>query len=54
MLVRTFHGKLVEIKRCDYITNTDYYNKLFITKFNRTPQKKNAQVKNIISTILYG
>uniref|UniRef100_A0A6C0BVZ7 Uncharacterized protein n=1 Tax=viral metagenome TaxID=1070528 RepID=A0A6C0BVZ7_9ZZZZ len=54
MLVRTHNGDMKIINRNDYITNSDYYKKMVALKFNRHHVGKNNQIKNIISTILYG
>lgn len=54
MLVRSYNGTLIKINRIDYNTNSDYYKKIIMIKFNRQNFLKNNQIKNIISTILYG
>jgi len=54
MLVRSYNGNMIMIRRDDYVTNTDYYNKIIAVKFNKHIHGKKNQVENIISTILYG
>ena len=54
MLVRSHKGDIISVNRSDYITNTDYYKKIMQIKFNHHNVPENKQIKNIISTILYG
>ena len=53
MLVRTYNNKLVEIKRENFKSDTEFYQSLYSLKFNKKFIRKNDCVENIISLIVY-
>ena len=51
MWIRNKNGKMVEIKRIDYLTDTNYYNAIINQKFNSIIQESNNskdRIKNLI------
>lgn len=55
MLVLTKDGKFLEINRKDFLTDSDYYNKIFSLKFNFSidtqPHRQTINKNNLISMI---
>tara|TARA_B100000073_G_C23390786_1_gene435014 strand:+ start:410 stop:592 length:183 start_codon:yes stop_codon:yes gene_type:complete len=53
MLFRTINNNLIEIKREDYQSDSEYYNKILSVKFKNYKKNNFDCVENILSTLLY-
>ena len=53
MLFRTVDNNLIEIKRDNFLTDKEYYDKILSIKINNYKKKQVNCVKNIISSLLY-
>ena len=53
MWIRNKNYMLVEIKRLDYLTDTDYYNAIIKEKFGFTIKQNNNTIETIINLIGY-
>tara|TARA_B100000073_G_C23654783_1_gene542030 strand:+ start:925 stop:1101 length:177 start_codon:yes stop_codon:yes gene_type:complete len=53
MLFRTINNVLIEIKRENFLTDKEYYDKILSIKINNYKKNELNCVKNILSTLLY-
>ena len=51
MLYRSFHGKMVNIDKKDYYTDSSYYAKIISTVFNKKLEQPNNTLDTIKSMI---
>lgn len=51
MLIRTFDNRLVEIKKCDYSNDTEYYTDLVYYLFNVRFSKENNTLEKLTSLV---
>ena len=54
MLIYSYDGKLINIKRSDYHNNIDYYAKIIKIKFNKELERDSMNPDDIINLILNG
>lgn len=51
MLFRTFDGELIEINRCDFITDVQYYEHIMKVVYNISFPKKGNVLEDILKLI---